>query len=281
MISSQAHDLAGALAKSLGLDDQSSIGEACHPMGCRSLYGLSDKESTPHLKVRVHLHDDNELHSPSGVEAAELPMDADPRQAVHEVDQGNDQRRLVGKRLVRTVAFGVLTSLMVGAAFAWQLHGDFHRAQMASPSSNIIPVKPASKISDRVPAQDHAAAPVLPSEQTSDRVPTQDQPAPILPPEQVSVAPGPSPELQQQLESMASDIAVVRHIVERLAAIQEQMAVDIAMLQKSGQRASLPPPSVPAPSRKSAPNIERSGVAARSPSAPALTAPAQIPLALH
>jgi hypothetical protein len=259
MISSQAHDLAGALAKSLGLDDQCSIGEACHLND-----GRSDKEFA-HLKIRVDLHDDKELHSPAGADEGKLPIDADSRQAVHEVDQGSDQRSAAGWRLARTFAFGVLISVMVGAVYAWQFYGDVHRTQMvdAVSSSNVVPVRVAFKTSDRVSAQDHGAELVLP-------------------PEQVRAAPSPSPELRQQLEAMASDIAVVRHIVERLAAIQEQMAVDIAMLQKSDQKASLPPnsASVPAPPRKTAPNIAHSA-AAHLPSPPVLTAPAQTPLALH
>jgi hypothetical protein len=124
--------------------------------------------------------------------------------------------------------------------------------------------------------------PLLSPEQTSDRLPTQDAAA-VLPTqdaalEKVSTAPGPSPELRQQLEAMGSDIAVVRHIVERLAAVEEQVAVNIAMLQKSVQKASLLPhsPPVPAPSRKHAPN----NVAAHSPSAPVPAAPARTPWAL-
>src|SRR6478672_12377769 len=96
----------------------------------------------------------------------------------------------------------------------------------------------------------------------------------------VPVAPGSPPELQHQLETMVSDIAVVRRIVERLAAIQEQMALDFATLQKSDQnvrqKVSLPPHSPAAvPPRKYAPSIARSDVVAHAPSPPVPTAPAQ------
>jgi hypothetical protein len=104
----------------------------------------------------------------------------------------------------------------------------------------------------------------------------------------VSVALGSSPELQHQLETVVSDVAVVRRIVERLAAVQEQMALDIVTLQKSGQNISqkvpLPPysPAVPVPPRKYAPtSIARSDVVAHSPSVPVPTAPTRTPLVPH
>ena len=95
-----------------------------------------------------------------------------------------------------------------------------------------------------------------------------------------------SPQLQHQLDTVVSDIAVVRRIVERLAAVQEQMALDIATLQKSDknvrQKVSLPAHSPAAvPPRKYAPSIARSDVVAHSPSVPVPTAPARTLLAPH
>jgi hypothetical protein len=59
--SDPGNDILIAVEKSLSLDDRSS-GEACHTNGCGSLDGSSDKEFA-HLKVRVHLHDE-EVHFP-------------------------------------------------------------------------------------------------------------------------------------------------------------------------------------------------------------------------
>src|SRR6185437_14632493 len=114
---------------------------------------------------------------------------------------------------VRTVAFGVLTGVMVSAGFAWHFYGDAHSAyivysgkapsalvSMKSPGSSVT-VEQASKTSDRVPSQDQAALPT----QDQAALPTEDQAAPVPLPGQVSVAPGSSPELQDQLESIASD----------------------------------------------------------------------------
>jgi hypothetical protein len=92
--------------------------------------------------------------------------------------------------------------------------------------------------------------------------------------------------MQHQRETLVSDVAVVRQIVERIAAVQEQMALDIATLQKSdqnvSQKASVPPHApVPVSSRKYAPSIARSDVVAHSASVSVPTAPARTPLAPH
>jgi hypothetical protein len=278
--SDQDNDILITLEKSLSLDDWSS-GEARHTNECGSLDDLSDKEFA-RLKVRLRLHDE-EVHFPPGAMAAEPLIDAKTGQAVHQVDRVSDARPALGKRLFRTVAFGVITGVLVGAAFAWQFYGDVQRKHMAdagklpsivvstkSSRSDVAPVELASKTSDRVPTQDTALL----------------QAAPVLQSAQALVAPGSSPELQHQLETMVSDVAVVRRIVERLAAVQEQMALDFATLQKSDQtvrqKVSLPPHSPAAvPPRKYAPSIARSDVVAHSPSVPVPTAPARTPLALH
>jgi hypothetical protein len=177
---------------------------------------------------------------------------------------------------------------MVGAVFAWQFYGDDQTKDMVrgwrSSSRELSPVVNTNFW----PSSSDLAAEL--AFKTSDRIPTQEaallQPAPFLPPAQVSVAPGSSPELQHQLETVASDVAVVRRIVERLAAVQEQMALDIVTLQKSEQnvrqKMSLPPHSPAAvPPRKYAPSIARSDVVAHSHSVPVPTALAQPPLAPH
>jgi hypothetical protein len=216
--------------------------------------------------------------------AAEPLIDAKTGQAVHQVDRVSDERPAPGRRLFLTLAFSVIAAVMVGAAFAWQFYSDGQSKHMVgagklhgivastkSPSSNVAPVELASKTSDRVLTQDTALL----------------QAAPAIPSAQVSVALGSSPELQHQLETVVSDVAVVRRIVERLAAVQEQMALDIRDgLQKSDQnvrqKVSLPPHSpASVPARKYAASIARSNVVAHSPSVLVRTAPAQPPWALH
>jgi hypothetical protein len=169
--SDQGNDILIALENSLSLDDRST-GEARHTNGCGSLDDPSDKEFA-RLKVRLHLHDE-EVHFPPAATATEPLIDAK-----HQVDRVSDESPVVGRRLFRTVAFGVIASVLVSGAFAWQFYGDDQRKHMVdagkrhgvvastkSSSSNVVPVELASKTSDRVPRQDTAllqAAPVLPS----------------------------------------------------------------------------------------------------------------------
>ena len=72
----------------------------------------------------------------------------------------------------------------------------------------------------------------------SDQAPTQDNAHLQAEPATQSVKPRlrlPNPELQHQIEILTGDLAVVRGIVEKLAAKQEQMAQDIATLQATKQ----------------------------------------------
>ena len=68
----------------------------------------------------------------------------------------------MGKRLFRTVAFGVIAGVLVGATFAWQFYGDdqrklwlalgnFTASLWYESSSSDAAVELASKTSDRVP----------------------------------------------------------------------------------------------------------------------------------
>jgi hypothetical protein len=257
------------------------------PNACGSLEGHDDKEFA-HLKVLIHLHDDKEIHFPPGVTAVEPTIDANPGPAIHQSDGISDDRPAVGRRLFRTVAFGVITAVIVGAAFAWQFYSDGQTKDMVrglgTSPKELSPVVSANFW----PSSSDVAAEL--AFKTSDRIPTQDtallQTAPVLPSAQVSVALGSSPELQHQLEIVVSDVAVVRRIVEQLAAVQEQMALGIVTLQKSDQhvRQKVPlPPHSPAavPPRKYAPTSIARFVVAHSPSVAVPTAPARTRLAPH
>jgi hypothetical protein len=91
-----------------------------------------------------------------------------------------------------------------------------------------------------------------------------------------------SPELVQQLNALARDLAIVRHSVEQLAAKQEQMAHNIATLQAVaqdiGQKMSSPPPSRAGRPRKPPQPIAQSS-AVQSSSESSSPPPAQ-PLSL-
>ena len=80
---------------------------------------------------------------------------------------------------------------------------------------------------------------------------------------------------------MVSDLAVVRRIVEQLAAKQEQMAQDIATLQATKQnvseKKSLLPQTSAVPPRKNT----HSEAAVQPPSVPVPTPRPRTPLPLH
>ena len=95
-------------------------------------------------------------------------------------------------------------------------------AVAAEPVAKTVAAEPVSRPSDQKSSQNTALVPEASSIQSA--------PA--------SVTTGLSSELQHQLETMASDLAIVRRVVERLAARQDQMARDIATLQAPEQKVS-------------------------------------------
>jgi hypothetical protein len=88
------------------------------------------------------------------------------------------------------------------------------------PVAKTVAAEPVSRPSDQKSTQNAALVPEASSIQSA--------PA--------SVTTGLSSELQHQLETMASDLAIVRHVVEKLAARQDQMVRDIAALQAPEQK---------------------------------------------
>ena len=171
-----------------------------------------------------------------------------------------DGRRSVGKRAFRTFAYGVIIIVAVGAALAWQSADDKTKDMVRAwgISLNQLISAPDAKspiVSDKV---------TEPVSKTS---------------QQTSVANNSSPDAHQQLESMASDLAAVRRIVEQLAAQQQQMAQDIAMLQAAEHNVGETKPTLPqssaVPPRK---NIQSESAVQR---APVPLPPPRPPLVLH
>jgi hypothetical protein len=79
-----------------------------------------------------------------------------------------------------------------------------------------------------------------------------EQPAPVI---RTAAPPPAAPELSQQFEAMARDLAVLRRSVEQLAAKQEQVVQNIATLQAEiGEKLAPPPaPRAVAPPQTAAP----------------------------
>jgi hypothetical protein len=158
-------------------------------------------------------------------------------------DLNNDplptDRPSLDKRTLRSLArFLLAAGVGVAATLAWQSYGGPAKQMIA----NAVPqlgwllsppaMDPPSEIAVEQPSPPavQASAPKATSAQAGAVAPTASETA-------ASTAPAaPSPELQQQLETMMHDLAAVRQSVEQLAAGQEQMARDIAKLQTAGQQ---------------------------------------------
>src|SRR4029450_1934915 len=159
-------------------------------------------------------------------------------------------RASIGRRIIRTLSrFLTAVLLGVGATLAWQSHG--------GQAKEMVRTRAAS-LSWRLP------------------VSTTKSPA----------AASTSPDLVQQLEPMARNLAVMRLNLEQLTARQEQMAQNIATPRAAGQHIREKPPSPPPPRpaaippRKPPQPAAESSAVQSSPVSPS-PPPAQSPLVLR
>ena len=130
-------------------------------------------------------------------------MSVHPRQASFQSDGISRDRRSVGRR-VCALTYGFVIIATVGAALAWQSSDDKTRDTIRAWGTSLIQL--LSMLGTKSPAGSDAA--IEPASKTS---------------EQASVAATSSHDLQHQLETMVSDLAVTRYMVEQVAAKQEQM----------------------------------------------------------
>jgi hypothetical protein len=198
-----------------------------------------------------------------------------PRPSGFKNDQFASDRPSIGRRIFRSlVRFFIAVLIGVGATLAWQSRGDEAKeiARTWAPSLGWLLSVSTTKLP---PDVDVAAKQTgtTPAGQVSTQDAALSQPAALV----TQTVPAPaaaatSPELVQQLEAIARDLAVVRNSVEQLAAKQEQMAHNIATLQAAEQdirqKISSPPLSraVPMPPRK--PSVAPPQSATRSSSVP-------------
>ncbi len=181
-----------------------------------------------------------------------------------------------GRRSSRKLARFLATACLgVAATLAWQCYGDTAEQMIASsaPQLGRLLLLPAMNTpSGREIAVEQASPPAAPAT------------APPAAPTQAAAVAPPAPEAaaavagQQELATMAHDLAAVRQSVEQLTAVQEQMARDIAKLQTAGQDirrriAALPPATAPA-ARKPVPPPQPALQSAVAPLPPAPPEPA-------
>jgi hypothetical protein len=223
----------------------------------------------------------------AGPRVAEPSLDATLRPVDLNKDPLQTDRPSHGRRALRSLArFLAMTCIGVAGTLAWQYSGTA-REMIASWAPQLgwslsLPAinRPADReiaIDQPSPPAVQESAPQAASAQAAAVAPTASETA-------ASTAPtGPSPELQQ-LETMARDLAAVRHSIEQLTAGQEQMARDIAKLQTAGQDirrriSALPPPATAAPARNPVPLPQPAPALSAAPlPPPPAAAPARNPV---
>ncbi len=141
-------------------------------------------------------------------------------------------KRSVTKELLRLFVYGLIITAIGGAAFASQYGDDSIKETFAMVQTFVGALSP--DLASDLGANPSAGVPEGLSK-NSDRVSTPDkisakETRSIQSPPG-SVTPG-SPQIQQQLETMASELAVVKGLAEQLTVSQKKMAQDIAGLEK-------------------------------------------------
>jgi hypothetical protein len=152
-------------------------------------------------------------------------MDPDLQQSIVKSEEVRSNKPSVAKRLFRTGACGFIITVIVGSAFAWQSSDDTAKETIKGWASSLV--SPSSFLPDNSPlksdvATEAGSAPSDPRPAAAPVILSADRPT--------STASESPPDLQRQLETIVGDLALVRRIVEQVAARQDQMEQDIAKL---------------------------------------------------
>ena len=178
--------------------------------------------------------------------APEAPSDdPNPRQSILKSEEISNDRPSAAKRLFRTGACGFMITVIVGSAFVWRSSDDKTKEMVRGWVNSLV--SSSSFLPNNLPAKSGVAAEAASA--TSDQ--RRAEASVILPtasvgqPTPKSTVGESSADQQQQLETIVNDLAVIRRVVEQLAARQDQMARDIATLQAAeqdvSQKMSAPP----------------------------------------
>lgn len=192
----------------------------------------------------------------AGPRVTEPSLDASLRPADLNKDPLPTDRPAPGRSGARSLPRYLVTACIgVAATLTWQSYGGAAKQTIADavPQLGWLLSQPATNppsgrevaVEQPSPPAVAASAPPAASAQAGAVAPAASETA-------ASPAPtAAAPELQQQLVTMAQDLAAVRQSVEQLAAGQEQMARDIAKVQTAGQEirrrvSALPPAAITA-----------------------------------
>jgi hypothetical protein len=158
-------------------------------------------------------------HAPSGTspEPSIAPQRANIREA--------GSRASVERRAFRTAIRGAI--IVIAVAAGWQVYRDDQTKDLLKAWGHSLLNRSSAVLATTQPGSEIAAEP---GSKLSDQAVTPSAPT--------SIAIREFPELQQQLQTIVSDLAALQRIVEQVASKQEQISRDVATLQATEQNIS-------------------------------------------
>ena len=224
-------------------------------------------DPTPHRTAK-RTSPDPRIRIVSDANSPEIPIPELKRLAWDNRAAG---RPSIGRRMIRAVArFCIAVLIGVGAALAWQTHGDqaneIIKTWAASLGQRLAAVSTTKSAAEITLAAAQTAIPVQP--EAHDVALAQSRPGPQIPPASVGQA-GPAVASTQQLDSVVRNLAMVQKGLEQLGAKQEEMARNIATLQAAEQDIGSKLLPAPQSSSKVVPLPPRKKIVAGAPAQPA------------
>ena len=188
----------------------------------REAYGPSDDYSDDH-------------HVSPDLAPLEPLLEARPGRARTRRVSRSGNRRSVGREALRLIVYGLIIMTIGGAAFASQYGDDKIKETLGMLQSSVSGLLPVLGANPSAAASEGVL-------KSSDQVSTQDKmsvkEARLIQTTPASVAAGSSAQIQPQLETMASELAIVRGLAEQLTVSQKKMAQDIAALETAKENLS-------------------------------------------
>ena len=177
----------------------------------------------------------NELHVSPDLAPLEPLLEVRPGRGRTRRVSPSGNRRSVGREVLRLFVYGLIIITIGGAAFASQYGDDNIKETLGILQSSVSGLSPFLGANPSARALEGFS-------KSSDQVSTQDKisakEARFIQSTPVSVTAGSSPQIQQQLETMASQLAIVRGLAEQLTVSQKKMAQDIAALETAKENLS-------------------------------------------
>ena len=158
-------------------------------------------------------------HAPSGTSPE--PSIAPQRANVKEAGSGAS----VERRAFRTAIRGAI--IVIAVAAGWQVYRDDQTKDLLKAWGHSLLNRSSAVLATTQPGSEIAAEP---GSKLSDQAVTPSAPT--------SIAIREFPELQQQLQTIVSDLVALQRIVEQVASKQEQISRDVATLQATEQNIS-------------------------------------------